>query len=522
MITWFSLSLKSAFALVGMAAFTVVLSDIDIRLIAVPLCVVFVGINLVGIKRAGFVQRVLVFGLLAILLAYVVRGLPAVKIRHFEPFAPHGLAAVFSTAGFVFISFGGLLKTAAIAEEVRDPARTVPKGMIISLLAVTPLYALVILVTSGVLGAARLDPSLTPISDGAAAFLGPGGSILLGIAAMLAFVSTANAGIMSASRYPLALSRDELIPPVFGRVNSRFGTPHVSLAVTGLFMVAVLFLELDTLVKVASSVLILTFMFSCLSVIVMRESRLHNYQPRFRSPCYPWVQLVGVVGCGLLLAGMGPAALFSGAALVGIGMFVYWFYGRIRSTREYALLHLVERITSKQLTDRLLETELKEIIRERDDLSRDRFDGIIEQSLVLDFDRHMRMGEFFKLVAQAVAPRLNTSPDTLESLLLEREQESSTVIGPGLAIPHIVLPGERTFDIVLARCKPGIVFPEADSDVHAVFLLAGSKDERNFHLRALAAIAQIAQDLHFYKRWIKAKGEEELRDTVLLGKRLRL
>jgi hypothetical protein len=54
-----------------------------------------------------------------------------------------------------------------------------------------------------------------------------------------------------------------------------------------------------------------------------------------------------------------------------------------------------------------------------------------------------------------------------------------------------------------------------------VFVLAGTKDERNFHLRALAAIAQIGQDLHFYKKWIRAKGEEALRDTVLLGKRLR-
>lgn len=520
-LTWFSLSLKSAFALVGMAAFTRIIIDIDIRIIAVPLCLFFVAVNLMGIKGAVRIQRVLVFGLLGILLYYIVRGIPSIDVHNFKPFAPHGSAAIFSTAGFVFISFGGLLKTAAIAEEVKNPARTVPLGMILSLFVVSVLYTLVIFVTSGVLGSAKLDHSLTPISDGAAVFLGPVGVILLGIAAVLAFVSTANAGIMSASRYPLALSRDNLVPEFFGKINERFKTPHNAVLMTGCFMVLVLFLRLDVLVKAASSVLILTFLFSCLSVIVMRESRLQNYQPQFRSPLYPWVQIAGVAGCLLLILEMGMTALLVSVIFVGGGLFIYWFYGRIRATREFALLHLIERFTSKDLTKYMLETELKEIIRERDDITKDRFDRVIENCVVLDIDKRIKLDEFFMEVAEAMSVRLNIAPSVILKLLNEREKESSTVIGPGLAVPHIVLEGEKTFDILLARCKPGIVFPDATSDVHAIFVLAGTKDERNFHLRALAAIAQIAQPLHFYKKWIRARDKEALRDTVLLGKRLR-
>jgi mannitol/fructose-specific phosphotransferase system IIA component (Ntr-type) len=96
------------------------------------------------------------------------------------------------------------------------------------------------------------------------------------------------------------------------------------------------------------------------------------------------------------------------------------------------------------------------------------------------------------------------------------------VIASGLAIPHLVLEGEHKFDILLARCKPGIAWSGDVPEVHAVFVLAGTKDERNFHLRALAAIAQIAQPLHFYKRWIQARNKEALRDVVLLGQRQRL
>lgn len=523
-ITWFSLSLKSAFALVGMGAFLGTVLDVDIRLPAVVLCLLFVAVNIVGIKGAVKVQRVLVFGLLGILIYYIARGIPSVDVANFKPFAPHGGTAILSTAGFVFISFGGLLKTAAVAEEVKNPARTVPLGMILSLFVVGLLYTLVIFVTSGVLGATDLDNSLTPISDGASAFMGPTGVVLLSVAAVLAFVSTANAGIMSASRYPLALAKDDLLPAGLGRINERFRTPHVALLVTGAFVVIALFLELGVLVKVASSVLVLTFLFSCLSVIIMRESRVQNYQPQFRSPLYPWVQIVGIVGCLLLIFEMGVASLLASILLTVGGLFVYWFYGRIRSTREYALLHLIERLTAKDLTKHVLEGELKEIIRERDDIAKDRFDRIVENALVLDLDRRMQMEELFAEVAKALSGRVGADAAKIEELLNHREAESSTVIGPGLAIPHIILEGAKTFDIVLVRSKPGVVFPGesgTSSEVHAVFVLAGTMDERNFHLRALAAIAQIAQPLHFYKHWIRAKGKEALRDTVLLGKRQR-
>lgn len=521
LVTWFSLSLKSAFALVGMAAFAVVITSLNMQAVAVVLVAVFVLLNLLGIREAGRTQVFLVIGLLVLLLFYIVRGLPAVRIDHFQPFAPNGLAAVFYTAGFVFVSYGGLLKVASIAEEVRDPARVVPLGMILSLLVVTMLYMLVVFVTTGVLGASQLDNSLTPISDGAEAFLGGAGRVALSAGALLAFISTANAGLMAASRYPLALSRDGLLPDFVQKINPRFKTPHVAIIVTGAFMTLAIFLKLDILVKVASTVLILTYLFSCLSIIVLRESRLQNYQPKFHAPLYPWVQIAGIVGFGLLLFEMGGAALLASLILIIGGLFVYWFYGRIRTSREFALVYLIERITAKEITTRSLETELKEIIRERDDILTDRFDDVIEKSVVLDVDIPVKMEDLFQLAADRMADRLDLEPDQLYRLLVERERESTTVLGSHLAIPHIIIDGEHEFDILLARCRPGVRFPGADEKVHAIFVLAGTRDERPFHLRSLAAIAQIVQDPHFEKRWMAARRKEDLRDIILLGKRRR-
>ncbi len=520
-LTWFAISLKSAFALIGMSAFTALIINLDVRLIAIVLCVLFVGINILGIKEAGRLQVAMVAGLFVILIFYVVRGLPLMNANNFIPFAPHGIKAIFSTAGFVFVSYGGLLKVASIAEEVKNPGRTVPLAMILSLLVVGILYMLVVLVTTGVLGAQQLDHSLTPISDGAAVFLGSKGRIVLSIAAILAFISTANAGIMSAARYPLALSRDGLLPKDLMNINERFKTPHVAILITGLFIILALSLKLDLLVEVASASLIMTFMFSCFSVIILRESRLQNYQPHFKAPLYPGLQIVGIIGFVLMLLNLGKQPLLISLILIVIGAFVYWFYGRIRAKREFALMHLIERITAEELTSRTLETELKEIIRERDAISKDRFDDIMEKSHVLDIDREMHMEEFFKFISEVMSRNLEMKPEVLFQLLMEREKESTTVIAPGLAIPHIIIKGQQHFDILLVRSLKGITFSEGKPKINTVFVLAGTKDERNFHLRALAAIAQIVQDCNFQRRWMKAKNKEELRDIVLLGKRIR-
>ena len=520
LLVWFSLSLKSAFALVGMAAFLESIVNLNIHLVAVILCIFFIILNIIGIKQASSFQKILVSVLLFLLLIYILKGIGRVEVRNFEPLFPYGVSKVFSVAGFIFISYGGVLKIASISEEVKNPARNLPLAMIISLAVVSILYTSVVFVTVGICGNS-LKNTLMPISLGAYLSAGKIGEILLSIGAILAFVSTANSGIISASRYPLALSRDKLLPSFFEKIHKRFATPYISIIFTGLFIISMLFLEFNLLIETASVVLILTYIFSSLCVIILRESRLGNYQPTFSVPFYPWIQIAGIIIFSSLILIMGKEAIFLSLVLV-IGSFLfYWFYGRIRSRREYALLHLVERITSKELTTRILEDEFREIIRERDEITKDRFDEIIERSIILDIEEELDWKKFFSLVAEKLSFRLNLEKNYLYQLLLEREKESSTVLSSYLAIPHIVIEGENTFDILLARCKRGINFPQG-LKVFAVFVLVGTKDERNFHLYALSAIAQIVSNPHFEKRWMQAKDKEALRDIILLGKRKRL
>jgi amino acid transporter/mannitol/fructose-specific phosphotransferase system IIA component (Ntr-type) len=524
--SWISLSLKTAFALVGMGIFALLinpgLSMTEIKIIAIVLCLIFMTINLLGIKGAGITQILLVFFLIALLVLYIMRGFVAITPERFTPFAPYGLLPVFSTAGFVFISFGGLTKVASVAEEIKNPQINVPGGMFLAFIVVLVLYIAVAFITVGVLNYDTLSNSLTPISDGAKTFWGTTGVVITAIAAMLAFISTANAGIMSAARYPLAMSRDHIMPKFFLKVNNRFRTPHIAILATSAFMILIiLFLNLKVLIEAASTMLLLLYISANLAVIIMRESKLHNYQPSFRSPLYPYIQIIGIIGYGFLIYDMGKDTLLITAIFILCAVLWYLFYVRQRISRESALMYVVERITDRKIVTDSLREELREVVKEREEIIEDEFDKLVKDALILDFDEKIHFDDFIKIAADKLSQRTGLKPKSLIALFIEREKQSCTALRPGLAIPHIIISGKKKFDVLLVRAKQGIIFPDAPEPVHIVFVLVGTQDMRNFHLRALMAIAQIAQRHDFDKKWLEARKIEDLRDIMLLGKRQR-
>jgi APA family basic amino acid/polyamine antiporter len=525
---WLSLTLKTAFALLGMGAFAVLvfpgISPVQVKLIAIGLCLFFMFLNLVGAKHAGRLQSGLVLILLAVLVYYVVRGLPAIRVDRYVPFMPEGGKALFATAGLVFVSYGGLTKVASVAEETRDPGRTIPLAMILAFVVVTIFYVLATFTTVGVLDGAELAASKTPLSTAAGAFMGEPGLVILAVAALLAFTTTGNAGILSASRTPMAMSRDGLMPGLLGRVNRRFGTPHFAIIVTTLFMIVVIaFLDLVTLVKVASTMKIILFLLMNLAVIMMRESKIQHYRPTFRSPFYPWIQGAGIVLYGFLLVEMGVLPLAITAGFFGGSVLWYVGYVGLTERRDSALIQVVRRITARDLEPSApsLEGELREILRERDEIVEDRFDGLIQRCTILDREKGETVWEFFQDVSRVLGAELELDPAVVYGLLEKRERESTTALRPGLAIPHIIVEGEGIFGILLARSREGIAFNGGAPPVHAVFVLMGSRDERNYHLRALMHIAQITRDPDFDSKWLEAAGVEQLRNVILLGERRR-
>ena len=523
--SWASLAFKTAFALIGLGAFAKLLwpglTLLEVRLVALGFCVLFTAVNLWGAKHAARLQVALVAGLLVLLAGYVVLGWGKVEVARYTPLLPRGVNALFLGAAMAFVSFGGLTKVASVAEEVRDPGRNLPLGMFASYVVVTLAYIAVVYVTVGVVSGDRLSGCLTPISLGGDALWPRVGLGAMTVAAVLAFVSTANAGILAASRAPLAMGRDGLLPEFFSRVGERRGTPHYAILFTSAFIGATLFMDITLFVKSASAMMILLFGVSILSLILMRESRVEGYQPAFRSPLYPWLHGVGIVAYVFLLIELGSLPLLVTGGILGGGLVWYVLYAKTRVARESALTHLAQRIASRTFPEHNLEAELAEIVRKRDGGLEDRFDRLVRGCVVLDLPAGVTRDELFGAVAEELASHVGMEAEEIQRLLHEREETTSTVIRPGLAIPHIVVEGSGRFDVLVARSRAGVFFTPGGEPVHAVFVLIGSPDERNYHLRALMSVAEIAQSPDFDHDWLRAADAEALRRLLLRSKRRR-
>ena len=516
--SWFSLASKTAFALIGIGAFVQLfnpgLSDINMKLIAVIFCIIFTAINLFGVKHAGKTQVILVTGLISILVLYIIIGFFYIEPSRYQPFITHGFGPIFATAGFVFVSSMGLTKVCSVAEEVCKPKRNIPLGIFLAWGVVSALYLLVITVTVGLLEHKTLTSSLMPISKGAEVFMGDIGLIILGVAAVLAFITTANAGLLSSSRYPMALSKDQLLPGFFSKISKK-GTPIFSILFTSSFMISIIiFLDLEGLVKTASTLVLLLFIFVNLSLIMMRESKLRYYRPSFRSPFYPWVQIVGIIGYGFLLFEMGIVPLVFVGCFILVGFLWYWIYARDKIWREYSLLHVVERVTGEKNTGYLLDEELREILIERDDITELRFENILNKCEIVDVFKYERPDKFAWIISNKLSEKLNMDKKKLYNLIIKREKDSNVMIHPGIAILSNIIDGRDKFEIILVRSKKGVILTDDAPPVHAFFIVVSTSEQQSFYMHSLMWIVQIAEDVDFEKRWLDAKDTHELRNII--------
>jgi amino acid transporter len=524
---WFSLAFKSAFALVGIGVFAILLnpgfSEQQIKIVAVFFCVLFTIINIVGVKHTGKTQIALIIGLLSLLTFYIIAGAFFIQPTNFTNFAPFGFESIFSTAGLIFVSFGGLTKVCSIAEECKRPGRNIPLGMFLAWGIISLLYILVIFVTIGVTNPSQLKLSLTPISLGADSIpiLGGIGGAVMAIAAILAFITTANAGILAASRDPMAMGKDQLLPKSFSHVSKR-GTPTVSIIFTSGFMIfVILYLDIENLVKTASLLKILLFLFVIFSLIIMRESKIRNYNPEFKAPFYPYVHIIGILGLLFLVFEMGIIPMIFVGAFILFGFCWYWIFAHDKIWREYSLLHVIERVTGEKSTGYLVDEELREILIERDELEEERFEKLIKSCEVFDIYKYLTPDKLSMLLAEKLSKRLKLSENKLFKLLMKKEEDSNIIIQPGMAIISNMIKGRDKFEIVIVRSKKGIILSDNVNPVHAFFIIVSSPDKKSLYLHTLMWIIQIAEEADFGEEWINAKDHEELRAIFLKAWRKR-
>ncbi|MDD3155326.1 MAG: amino acid permease [Victivallaceae bacterium] len=521
LLNWSAIAAKSSFAIFGMSEILFQFFNIDPIASGMVITLLFLGVNLIGTKEAAIAQVVMVVLLFVAMGAYIVLGFPEWKPSRFSPlFLPgKGYSYLWAEAAFVFVSFGGLLDVASVSEEVKNPKRNLPLGMIGAILAVTVVYVLSLIVTVGVLTPEQLSNSRTPLADAAKLYYGTPGFAVITFGALMAFVTTANAGMMAAARFPYAMGRDSLIPKFFSRTYGKRKMPLPALLLTGIVMACAQFLPLERLVSIASTVIMLSFILTNVSVLVLRESGIQNYCPSFRIPFYPWTPIAGMGLFGILILQLGLEAVQISMGIVIFGIVLYFIFGR-KIQLEYALKNLIRRITRNRIPRQGLERELREIVKARDEIISDQFDHCVEKAPVLFREQSCTFPELVHEIFHA-SGGLSVRAGKLPELLIRREKTSSTALTPNVAIPHLMIDGKNIFELIIVKVSAGVYFNSNAPKVTAVFFLFGTADMRNQHLQALAAIAQMIQHPSFEKRWAKADNPEKLRDLLLLAKRRR-
>ena len=520
--TWLALILKVAFALVGMGAYLrIFFPGLPITPVAVGLALALGVLNAFGTKKSGRFQVILVAGLLGALGGLLVGGLPKLDPGHFEGMLEVGSSAILATAGFVYISYVGVTKVASLSEEVQDPERVLPRAVFYSLGTAFVVYALGTALMVGVLPAEELSGNLTPVASTAAKLFGEPGRWVLAVAALLAFVSVANAGTMSASRYPLAMGRDHLMPRVFVRLGRR-GTPTYAIALTvGLIILVLLTLDVTKIAKLASAFQLLMFAFVCGAVIVWRESKINSYDPGFPSPLYPWMQIFGIGSAAVLMFEMGwLPSLFSGGMVLAAWAW-FRFYASHRVVREGAIYHLFERLGRRRYHG--LDRELREMLKEKGLREDDPFDEIVARCGVIDLDEPVSFDELTARASELLAAQTGTEAETIASEILQGTRVGATPVTLGVALPHVRLRGLGHAEMVLVRSRPGVVIApdlpdqsEApDQRAHAVFYLASPREDPAQHLRILAQLAGRVEEESFNAQWLRAKSDHDLKEVVL-------
>jgi hypothetical protein len=368
-----------------------------------------------------------------------------------------------------------------------------------------------------VLDRAVLADSLTPIADAGEVFLDWApldlGVILIVVAAIAAFASTGNAGIMSASRYPYAMAKDKLIPEQMAELG-RFGTPTKSILATVLAMIAVLsVLDVEAVAKLASAFQLVLFGLICVAVIVMRESRIDSYKPGFKAPFYPWLQIAGILIAFWLISEMGLLAIgFTAGLLIGCVLW-YRYYAAGNVQRKGAIFHVHQRLGEQKFDG--LERELMTIVNDRTQSENLSYEALIARSAVVDVQQGSYNTDRLNEMLAATAAERFESGELIAGMF--GDAMTFRPIDDGVHLSISTSKELEQPELVVCRfvADAEVTLEGLDDEVHTVLFLMAPERPVGLDLRLAGHLVEVVQSDNFTERWLRAT-DEKLLNAILM------
>jgi APA family basic amino acid/polyamine antiporter len=302
---------------------------------AAAIVLVVAGLLVIGIKQSADTNTWLVGIKTTVLIIFVIAGAAFVKRANLTPFIPpntgdfghFGWSGVLRGAGVMFFAYIGFDAVSTAAQEAKNPARDMPIGILGSLAICTVIYILVATVLLGIVPYSQLnvsDPLAVGIDATGLTWLSP----VIKVAALFGLFSTMLVLLLGQTRIFFTMSRDGLLPPMFGAVHARFRTPHLSTLLTGTVVSLVAGLTpIAVLGQLVSIGTLLAFVLVSIGVIILRQTAPDLPRP-FRTPWVPFVPIAGALICIAQMIGLPMATWERLVAWLAIGLVVYFSYSR--------------------------------------------------------------------------------------------------------------------------------------------------------------------------------------------------
>nr|WP_319401302.1 amino acid permease [uncultured Carboxylicivirga sp.] len=535
--TYFALMLKTAFAIIGIGAYAALFWDVPTKVVAIVATLFFMGLNLIGAKKTSAFQNIFVVFLLVILVSFIVDGLYSLFVnpvlseatlnKQFTPFLSDGLGGLFTSAGFVFVSYLGLTQIASVAEEIKNPERNIPLGMVLSLLVTGLIYGVGVFIMVAVIDPATFADEMAPAAVAASRLFNwlpeNSGVILMSIAALAAFASTGNAGLLSASRYPFAMGRDKLLPAVLSNIWGK-GTPAVAILFTTVFIILfILLLSEEGIVKLASTFQLLIFIFINFSVIVFRNSKIESYDPGYTSPLYPLMQIIGIIISFLLIVYLGWMPILFTAGIILLAVLWYHFHSRGKVKREGAIFHWFALLGQYQYDE--LENELMTILKEKGLREGDPFDETIINSRISIIKTPTTLDSILDKVTDYFDTELQLNKKAIRERFIHSLDEDSVVALPGVLVFHIKQKNVMHPSMFAAVSQEAInniaplKNPEAFAPIHICCFMINSDENPKQQLRMLSRLVDIMERPGFVQKIISMDSHREMKEYMLQNER---
>jgi APA family basic amino acid/polyamine antiporter len=299
------------------------------------------AILIIGIKESAGFNTAIVVVKVGVLLLFILFGAKYIQSANWHPFVPpnsgrfgeFGWSGVLRGSGVIFFAFIGFDAVSTAAQEAKNPQRDMPRGILLSLVICTALYIATALVLTGIIHYTKLNVP-APIADGVDAiglsWLKP----VVKLGAIAGLSSTMLVMLLGQPRIFYSMSRDGLLPPLFGRVHPRFKTPYVTTALTGVVvaLVAGLF-PIATLTQLTAMGTLLAFVMVSIGVWMLRRTSPELHRP-FKTPWMPWVPILGALICLAQMAGLPGTTWIRLIIWLVVGLAIYFLYGQKAAARQ--------------------------------------------------------------------------------------------------------------------------------------------------------------------------------------------